>query len=256
MFRYLPQWWAARLYQRFRLRASSGVKLVPVRPHGYLMELRLDDPMDRFTYYVGRFWSLDVVEFVWRASYETFVDVGANVGYLTLTAARKAKQVHAFEPMPALANRLTDAVRLNGLTNVQIHRCALGDKPGSLRFSVSDHHSKNNLRGVGSGPEVSVCRADDVLDVGPSLVKIDVEGFELRALCGMKKLLANGSTFLVEIDDEFLRECGDSAEALFDFMQERGYKAFKPRLTMFGHLKLDPVTFNHAPHFDAVFIME
>jgi tRNA G37 N-methylase Trm5 len=65
-----------------------------------------------------------------------FVDVGANVGVHTLTAARIASQVIAFEPVPQTVSRLKDNLTLNGFTNVEIRNEVASDLPGTLTLHV------------------------------------------------------------------------------------------------------------------------
>src|SRR5437016_5180097 len=59
------------------------------------------------------------------------VDVGANIGYYSLIAALQVRTVHAFEPTPALCARIEENARLNNLSNVTLHRCAVSDRTGT-----------------------------------------------------------------------------------------------------------------------------
>ena len=72
VIRIFPPWWKARFYGRiagnlFGITGDSGkVKLRCVSPHQYEMELYLDDPMERFAYFVGCYWGIDVTATVLR----------------------------------------------------------------------------------------------------------------------------------------------------------------------------------------------
>lgn len=58
------------------------------------------------------------------------VDVGAHIGTFTVHSAKKAKAVHAFEPVITSYQRLEDHIVLNNLSNVTPYKFALGDRLG------------------------------------------------------------------------------------------------------------------------------
>src|SRR5690606_21200591 len=61
-------------------------------------------------------------------------DIGTNIGEITLLAAKRIgiiSQVYAIEPMNNIDNKLTQNIELNHFTKVEIHGCALGNKPNS-----------------------------------------------------------------------------------------------------------------------------
>ena len=69
-----------------------------------------------------------------RPGYVAF-DIGANVGLLTLTMARcvgSLGRVHAFEPNPCLQGLIEQSLDKNRISNVVLHRYALGDAPASM----------------------------------------------------------------------------------------------------------------------------
>ena len=117
VIRLFPPWWKARLYGRlagahFGAKEAAGiVRRRRVQPHHYEMDLLIDDPMERFAYFVGCYWGLDVTAVVMTLLRrgDFFIDVGANLGFLTLTAAKQVGRegkVLAFEPLIEMANRL------------------------------------------------------------------------------------------------------------------------------------------------------
>jgi FkbM family methyltransferase len=125
---------------------------------------------------------------------DVFVDVGTNVGSYTLLASsvRRARSI-CFEPVPATFSRLKQNLDLNNLEDrVAAHNLGVADKPGLIRFSVNENCC-NHVLGDDEkqeGVAVNVVTLDQALDsVSPSLMKIDVEGFELPVLRGASKIL-------------------------------------------------------------------
>ena len=142
----------------------------------------------------------------------TAVDVGANIGLYTAVLAGAVGprgRVLAFEPEPESARRLEDNVARNGLTNVEVHQVALGDRPGELVLHLAAdpaYHSTaavRERRASGESLRVQARTLDDVWgEAGSptvSLVKVDTEGGELTALRGAERLLrAERPALLVE----------------------------------------------------------
>jgi FkbM family methyltransferase len=136
-------------------------------------------------------------------------DVGANVGFYSLLAARKAARVIAFEPLPENLSYLRQHVELNGLQErVQIFPVAASDHDGSGLFSVvPGNRSEGSLRPYGK-LRVQTMRLDSV-GLVPDLIKIDVEGNEYEVLRGaLDTLRAHNPAILVALHTAE-RECQD-----------------------------------------------
>lgn len=273
VIRLFPPWWKARFYGRivgdsFGKTGKSGrVRIRRVSPHQYRMELQLDDPMERFAFFVGCYWGMNitatVTQLLRRGDY--FVDVGANLGFLTLAASSKVGsegKVFAFEPSTAMADRLSKTLLDNKIGNVTVYQHALGDKEAEGMLDFNGHPSEANLRhSNGKGTKTRILRGDDVLKGLPEspwiLAKLDVEGYELRVLNGFQSLIKRQKTaFLVEITDQWLRDLGGSADELFDLMLGNGFKAYLPKLTILSRLSLSPIgrPISEKTHYDVVFL--
>src|SRR4029078_5429370 len=82
---------------------------------------------------------------------DTFVDIGANVGMATLTAARAVGpggRILAFEPNPAVSSILAQSLRRNGLDQVELHPCGIGERPGHFSLFVPDSNHGEASRGT------------------------------------------------------------------------------------------------------------
>jgi FkbM family methyltransferase len=131
------------------------------------------------------------------------VDVGANVGSVLATIVELAPDAEhlAYEPVPWLADDLR-----RRFPQVDVREVAVGDETGEATFVVvRDRPSLSGLKVTLVGDRgtdheditVPVVRLDDELaDVRPAFVKIDVEGGELLALRGARSVLREARPLL------------------------------------------------------------
>jgi FkbM family methyltransferase len=158
----------------------------------------------------------------------TVFDIGANVGFVTLVAARlvgPSGRVVAFEPVPENAEAIRENLALNAIDWVELHETAVGRTGGSARMIVSDVSAFSRLEtvnvptGARERIDVSVTSIDEFMSLGaapvPDLVKIDVEGAELEVLEGMRRTIAeHRPVILCEVHDcnadyaKLMRELG------------------------------------------------
>ena len=128
----------------------------------------------------------------------TAVDVGANIGALTIPMSLSAKEVIAFEPQPVLADVLRANVGL-AQTNVKVLPFAVGSEAGEINMPRVDYNQRGNFGGIGRAfweakhpdnepHKVSVFTLDAQVSAA-SFVKIDVEGMELDVLRGATRLI-------------------------------------------------------------------
>lgn len=168
----------------------------------------------------------------------TVLDVGASVGEFTLPLAKIVREnglVLAFEPGESTSRRLLDNVKLNGLSNVQIFRKALGDQDSVATLfsggfkcpSIVPPEGDSDYRTVSEN--IEIVRGDDFLAREklpvPQAIKIDVEGFEFAVLQGLRGTLANPSCRLVclEIHPQLLPS-GVTPEALTELLRGSGFE--------------------------------
>jgi FkbM family methyltransferase len=142
---------------------------------------------------------------------DVFWDVGANIGAISLVAARRCRRVVAFEPDPRSLSRLEQNVRANRLTQIEIVAGALGVSAGTATlYQAADVNTGMTSLVPGRGrtvgePLVQVLRADDVIaqrpELMPTVMKLDVEGAEHLVLAGASNLLRSGRLRAVVFED-------------------------------------------------------
>ena len=178
----------------------------------------------------------------------TVVDVGANIGYNAVHAARRvgrSGRVVAVEPTPdnvAVLERLVAAARLS---NVLVRPVAAGRDKGRRRFyvrgatsAVNSFYPESCYAEVTGTLDVPIARLDDLVDGDADLVKIDVEGAELEVLEGMTRLLRRRNlALIVEWHPRLQLMAGHDADALPRWLLERGF-----RLQAVSHLRTQTCT--------------
>jgi FkbM family methyltransferase len=169
---------------------------------------------------------------------DVMVDAGANIGLFTVLAAARVGphgQVIACEPSTATMELLRENVARNDFDWVELREVALAERPGRLEMQVFEPGSGYSSfapaeTSRASSIEVEVTTLDQV--AGPllertRLVKLDVEGAELRALRGAGVLIERARPdFIVELEPEHLERQGSSlaeVQALFDDAGYLGY---------------------------------
>ena len=152
-----------------------------------------------------------------------FVDVGANIGGYSIRLARRFEKVISVEPNPRVAELLRKNVQLNGLGNIEIVQGAASDLDGEAILSVPP--GRDALSSIvrefpgGEHFKVNTMTLDGLLDKYDKidLIKIDVEGAELKALKGAAKSLEKTSRVVVEVGaEDCLRILQDSGLELSD----------------------------------------
>jgi FkbM family methyltransferase len=164
----------------------------------------------------------------------TVYDVGANIGYVTLMLAKivgPQGKVYAFEALPDNIERLRRNVELNGFADqVHVFAGAVAADEGEVKFLV--HLSGGMGKAAGSAGRdeqylreiVVPCVSIDEFvysqgNPSPQAVKMDIEGGEVMALPGMRRVLAEARPLvLLELHGP------ESARAAWDVLTPAGYR--------------------------------
>jgi FkbM family methyltransferase len=185
---------------------------------------------------------------------DTFIDVGANIGYYSMIAARAVGsqgRVLAFEPLARVRASLERSVKLNGFAHVEVRSEVVDRTTGTIDLFEVTEGANDGLSSTVAPPENAARVAhrcvslDEALAEGSErarvdFLKVDVEGGEDAVFSGARALLG--------------RE--DAPSILFEsFVPERdhgtlrsfGYRIYEPRLDATGNLSVTPVGKDFAP---------
>ena len=170
----------------------------------------------------------------------TFVDVGAHIGYFTLLGAHlvgPSGKVYAFEPAPDNIAALKRNLEINNFINTMLVPKAVSDTRGidSLRVSkkISVYHSLVETPYTsGDSVTVDIVTLDDFFEKEKwpeiSLIKMDIEGGEPRALNGMRKLAARLPTLklIIEYNPFCLRKTGITRQEFVNQLASLGFNVY------------------------------
>jgi len=167
------------------------------------------------------------------------IDVGANVGLMTVPLARKVGPkgfVFAMEPVPRAYDLLNENVLLNGLSKrVDIFKLAIGCCKKNAKMNIVKtigHCSLVDLcdENIIEKIDVEVVSLDEIIPVGQkiNLVKIDVEGYEIEVLNGMGRVLSENPdiALIVEFGPLHLNRVGMSTEKWLSEFLLQGFLMF------------------------------
>lgn len=169
-------------------------------------------------------------------SNDIFIDVGAGLGDFSLIAASKITKGHifAFEPNQKAADQFKQNIALNHIEKrITLSTEAIADKDGWVYFNANQTtelsqivNSKGNhaLR-VKSTTLDSFCKKNKVSQI--SLLKIDVEGAELRVLRGCQNLLKKGliKKILLEVNPKS-ENLGNQTNETLAFLKQFGFSFY------------------------------
>jgi FkbM family methyltransferase len=149
---------------------------------------------------------------------DVVVDAGANIGMYSQFLSRcvgATGVVHAFEPSPENFKRLQSAARK--LANVRLSQAAVGECSGKAKLYLSDKlNVDHRTYATGGEPRrfatIDITALDDYFKSGQrvDLLKMDIQGYELHALRGANRVLADNPTakLLLEFWPYGLKQAG------------------------------------------------
>ncbi len=171
---------------------------------------------------------------------DVVLDVGANLGYFALIEASYAPStyVYALEPVQESYRTLTATVALNGFTNIRAFNLGISDKCEIREILVSNYlnwstMNINAAKAISAGP--NTVRRETVelvtltefckrfVDRTPTLIRMDVEGFEYEILTGNTDFLqAHNAKLFIEFHSNLLGR--DRSIELLTLLRDLNYE--------------------------------
>lgn len=225
---------------------SATVEVASVNGVPFRFDFSLDPNIIKMYYGI---YETDEVRFIrdHLSSGETFIDIGANIGYLSAVAASivgSTGVVHSFEPVPEYFDQLSDLAILASAKgfNIVANQYAVGEKEGTIQIQVGKSNIGWSTIVPGLMPnshlkctiKVPIIRLDDYIASKKveniSLIKIDVEGAEQLVLRGLSSFfLEHKPIILCEVCVSANELLDSNVRELFSLMKSFGYKAYNLR---------------------------
>ena len=162
---------------------------------------------------------------------DVIFDIGGFRGAYTMAAKARFPEVaiHVFEPVRANANRIREVVELNHFNDIEVHETAVAAGV-SIRGSIDprDGMLRNAVDANTPSVDVPACSLDSLTASGgaaPTIIKLDVDGFELEVLRGAETCLRRYRPRIwIELHPEFLKAKGVPVMEVTDLLAALGYR--------------------------------
>lgn len=195
---------------------------------------------------------------------DVVLDIGANIGFHTVTMAEAAHKGHvfAFEPVPEMAERNSANCALNRLDNVTLVPCALGVEEAELDMLVNiggeglqgtstflaDNFNVHGNPGCYEKRPMKVRRLDGLIsELGIEsrigFMKIDTEGFDTQVIeGGLETIRKNNPVIIVEAHSKRLEQAGKSWQWYLDTFPDHHILICHALNRANPYLHLEPLT--------------
>jgi len=183
----------------------------------------------------------DTTRFIFDHATELFLDVGASTGWFSIPIAKLGVEVVAVEPNERVIKRLLLNCELNNIDSrfISIFKGAASDHEGTATFNYNPLvplTSGGSIEHVPcSAPRketVPVVTLDSMVpgERQVSLIKIDVEGHEVKVLAGAKHIIEQDRPALVleantAMDRTKISEWLDQHDYEYNFVDSRNFIA-------------------------------
>jgi FkbM family methyltransferase len=230
---------------RIHLLAQRYLKIQETIPYEYFnvkYHLDLNSTVGSRLFYFGDYESDDIkkcLQFLKKDA--VFLDIGANIGFYSLSAAKHGAKVYAIEPNAQAYSQLKNNIQLNPDLNIQAFNFACADRDGEVSFTVAVDAAYSSMHDtaydwqdwkIQKSEQVTVPakKVDTLIDELAidtiDYCKIDVEGGELSVLKGAVNTLSQNKikALQIEIDSATYHGAGYQPQDLVEFLKSFGYQ--------------------------------
>ena len=184
--------------------------------HGYLFYPSNDSQIGRCLDRYGE-WCFPEIEFTRKYATRNVIDVGANIGTHACVYAQDAKHVYAFEALTGIFDILCQNIP----SNCTAYNVAIGEKDGETTIPFLDFNKNANFGAsqIGTGMHKIPMKTIDSYHFSDiSLLKIDVEGYELEVIKGAKETIEQSNPALFVECDKI-----EKFDSLYEYIESMGY---------------------------------
>ena len=166
------------------------------------------------------------------SSADVFYDIGANVGYFSILAAKANAKVLAFEPDPVNVERIWYHQKINQLDKLEVNHMGIGEENKNLQFYRASILNNGQSGFINRNAVESMSVAVFTLDYliydqnfpKPNFLKIDTEGWELKVLKGATKLLTLDPPKTIIFEWDGIGENSENVDSISQFLSQFNYQ--------------------------------
>lgn len=202
---------------------------IDIKINDFIFEIDIRESIERKTYFLREYERERINKLVHlskKINSSILLDIGANIGFYSILLSNKFMEIYSFEPNKRNFKVLKENIKTNNLKNIKVFNYGLGENKEIL---LGNSNTKGELFQTSGfaiskdnhiGERVLIEKGDSVLEFKNKTItiKIDVEGFELFVLKGIKKILSNNNCIVqIEIWEKNTKEVNK-------FLKFLGYK--------------------------------
>lgn len=215
-----------RITNKYKQTKPDGV--VQKKIHGHTMELSMDDfgiHKELFIYGTREPAATALVQKLLNKN-DIVLEAGANIGYYALIEAPLCQHVLAVEPDVQNFSALQKNISRNNISNISCFNQALGDTNGEQLFYTSEKSNWHSFYKTDAAT-TSVIVPMQTVDAfcsdkpQPTVARMDVEGYELGIIQGMKKTLAAIRWLFIEVHSDIMTEA--ETKTFFDILHQNNF---------------------------------
>jgi FkbM family methyltransferase len=165
---------------------------------------------------------------------DIIIDIGANIGYYALMEAKIAQEgtVYAIEPVNQTRKRLIENIEINELSNIKVYDFAIGnqDNDGEIYLYREINLAslvKSNSKQIIETQKVKIITLDQFvkihLNCEPSIIRMDVEGYETKIILEARRILAKAKRMTVFIEFHPGLANSNEFEEMVNWFEENKY---------------------------------
>jgi FkbM family methyltransferase len=225
-----------RIFRPYRL--FRGQSAICLYDNNLKIKVDLEEWIQQHIYFLGA-WDEPGSKFLknYLKAGDIFMDIGANIGCYTMIASKivgSEGEIHAFEPVSKVFDKLLFNIQLNNLSNISTNRKAVYETSGTLEFFVSSRENEGMssiFRHDTESGEIEKVKAISIDEYVEKMniqridmMKIDIEGAEIFALKGMKNTIKRFKPIIImELSEDVLRNIPVESKDVLDIMRSMNY---------------------------------